>query len=139
MAVWNSYTVTIGLVPRCACQRAQTEEVAGCTLMVCLLESRQDSLPQFALYDGENPLCTLTADETDTLLRLLSQMMVRVPWDAVVGRDGATFTLRLEGPMSHAEFSWWETVPKGWENIGAVFDYLMLLAKRHGYGSALCG
>jgi len=61
------------------------------------------------------------------------------PWDAKAGRDGTTFTLRLIGPMSHAEFDWWGKAPNEWESVGTVFDYVMSLAKRHSYGPALCG
>lgn len=81
----------------------------------------------------------LTSDEIDELFHLLSQITIRAPWDATVGFDGATFTLRLEGPQSHAEFHWWSEVPKEWESIGAVFDHVWSLAKRHGFRPGRCG
>jgi hypothetical protein len=138
MAIMYFYSVNIEFATSpWGRQRSQGGGPHDCT--VRLVESRRGPAPQFTLYDGERPLSALAATETNEMLRLLSQVTMQAPWDARVGRDGATFTLRLEGPMSYAEFNWWLEVPKGWESIGAVFDYAMSLAKRYGHGSALCG
>jgi hypothetical protein len=138
MAVMLFYSVIIEFAaPEWSRQHLQTEETFGCVIR--LVETQAGSRHSFALYEGQEPVYTLDDDETGSLLRLLGQISLRTPWDAVIGRDGATCTLRLVGPMSHAEFSWWVEVPKEWESIGAVFDYIMSLAKRHGHAPALCG
>jgi len=139
VVVMNSYSVIIVFAPWWDHRHLQAGEVSGHSATVLLIASHQDSSLQFTLYDGEKPFYTLAADETDGLLRLLNRMTVRAPWDAKAGRDGTTFTLRLIGPMSHAEFDWWGNPPNEWESVGTVFDYVMSLAKRHGYGPALCG
>ena len=101
--------------------------------LIRLAESKTESEHTFTLYDGTQPGYTLTADESGQLLRLLGQIVVKAPWDAKAGFDGTTYTLMLKGPMSEMRFNWWVQVPKGWESIKAVFDYVMALTERKGH------
>lgn len=139
MVVMLCYSVIIDLTPGVAVpQRPRDQGPHGCTVILRLMESRSSSPLQFALYDGAESFYVLTPDETSELLRLLGQIAFRAPWNAQVGRDGTTFTLQLFGPMSHAEFNWWGRIPSEWKSVGAVFDYVMSLARRCGYGPVLC-
>ena len=137
MAEMHYYSVVIEFTsPWRRSQRRQIEETVGC--VITLVETWIESQRSFALYEGQLPFYTLDDNETDALLHLLGQLTLRVPWDSAVGFDGFTHTLTLKRPMSHAEFQWWVEVPQGWESVGAVFDYVMALAKRHGFRPALC-
>jgi len=97
-----------------------------------LVESEADAARAFTLYHGNRSVYTLTAGETDELLSLLGQMEVKAPWGAMIGFDGCTYTMKLIGPMSDVTFSWWMEVPKGWESVGAVADYVLSLVDRLG-------
>ncbi len=131
------YTIIIELGNSGRNRQPQAEETFGCVIR--LVEMQKGTRRAFTLYEGQEPAYTLDEGEVNELHRLLEQIKMQAPWDAAVGCDGAICTLRLVGPMSHAEFNWWVKAPKGWESIGAVFDYVMSLAKRHGYAPALCG
>jgi hypothetical protein len=118
-------------------ERRQFDELPG--HLVRLVQLPLGPARTFALTEGKKPIYTLNAGETEDLLRLLGQITVKAPWEAMVGCDGATCTLLLKGPMSEMTFNWWVQVPKGWESVGAVFDYVMKLARRQGRGPAPCG
>ena len=97
---------------------------------VRLVESQSDQGHSFALHDGERPEYTLTCEETEQLVALLGQIAVTVPWQSMAGFDGTDYALVLRGAMSSISFGWWVTVPTGWESVGAVFDYVMNVARR---------
>ena len=97
-----------------------------------LVESRTDSVQTFTLVHGMQTVRTLTVDETDELLRLLGQIVVRAPWEGLAGLDGCNYCLILKGRMSDVTFTWWADVPKGWESVGAVADHVIGLIKQAG-------
>jgi hypothetical protein len=84
-------------------------------------------LPPHSTNEWTEPLQT---EESDHLYQLLSQLMVPFPPLGPVGFDGSWSTLNILSGSNDMHFRWWVDVPKGWESVGAVFDYAMELAKR---------
>ena len=99
-------------------------------LDIRLVESQAEQGRAFTLHEGSRPVYALTAEETGQLLNLLEQMAVTAPWEALVGMDGTDYELILKGGMSSMVFCWWVEVPREWERVGAVFDYVMAVADR---------
>jgi hypothetical protein len=101
--------------------------------LIRLVESPTKSGHTFILYDGSRRIYALTADETEQLLHLLGQIVLQAPWEAVpaVRFDGPVYTLLLKGPLSEAMFNWGWKMPKEWESVGAVVDYVLGLAERY--------
>jgi len=99
-----------------------------------LVESRTQAGRTFVLYDGGRRVYALTAEETEQLLHLLEHIVVKAPWEAVphVRLDGPVYALRLQGPLSEVTFNWGAQMPKEWESVGAVADYVLGLAERCG-------
>lgn len=100
------------------------------THAVRLVESQSEQGRSFTLHDGGRPEYTLTSEETERLVALLGQIAVAVPWQSIAGFDGTDYTLVLRRAMSSITFGWWAMTPTGWESVGAVFDYVMDVAKR---------
>jgi hypothetical protein len=93
-----------------------------------LVETRESQARSFALFKNNQRIRQLTPDEIDRLDHLLSHLAIRAPWQALMGLDGSTHTLQLNGLMSGVTFHWWVEAPKGWEGVGKVFDYVLSLA-----------
>jgi hypothetical protein len=102
--------------------------------LIRLVESPTKSGRTFILYDGSRHVYALTAEETEQLLHLLGQIVVKAPWEAVPAArlDGPVYTLLLKGPLSEVTFNWGSKMPKEWESVGAVVDYALCLAERCG-------
>jgi hypothetical protein len=96
-----------------------------------LVQSQAGNQSQFTLYGGRLETYTLTAEETQHLLRRLARMEVSAPWRPHYGFDGIDCVLTLRGEMSSMTFYWWSEVPPEWERVGEVFDYVMQLARGH--------
>jgi hypothetical protein len=93
-----------------------------------LVESCIESSRRFTLYDGDAPEYTLSIEETSQLDHLLGQIGVKVPWQASAGLDGTDYELTLQGAMSSLTFRWWVEVPAEWQEVGALFDYVLAVA-----------
>ena len=84
----------------------------------------------FTLYDGNAPAYILSDKETEQLDHLLGQIVVKAPWQEYTGFDGTDYELTLLGGMSSMTFRWWMKVPAEWEQVGDLFEYVLVLAKR---------
>jgi hypothetical protein len=107
---------------------------AGRDRLLRLVESRTQAGRTFVLYDGSRRVYALTTEETEQLLHLLEHIVVKAPWEAVppVRLDGPVYALLLQGPLSEVTFHWGAQMPKEWESVSAVADYVLGLAERCG-------
>jgi hypothetical protein len=94
-----------------------------------LVQSQSGEQCEFTMSGGSVEAYTLTAEETEHLLRRLARMEVSAPWRPHQGFDGTDCVLTLHGAMSSMTFCWWAEVPPEWERVGEVFDYVMQLAR----------
>ena len=128
MPFMSQYTVTIYFSN--PFQPSQSPPPAqGLGQVIQVVESTENQQRVLTLKMPGQPDYILTPEENDRLLELCSKIMVSAPWQAQMGFDGATSTLTLKGAMSEMTFSWWGDVPKEWQSVGAVFDYVMGILK----------
>jgi hypothetical protein len=93
-----------------------------------VIESGTGSSRSFTLHEGDEPEYTLSVKEAAQLDHLLGQIGVKVPWQASAGFDGADYELTLQGAKSSVTFRWWMEVPAKWQEVGALFDYVLQMA-----------
>lgn len=137
MAISQSFVVTIefaGAAPFMG--HAQSGGMMS-TRNIRLVEAHAGSSREFTLYDGDAPGYTLSVEETAQLEQLLGKIEMKAPWQAHAGFDGTNYELTLQGAMSSVTFRWWLEVPAEWEQVGAVFDYVLEVAD--GYHAGIRG
>jgi hypothetical protein len=110
-------------------ENPQPERGLG-TRYLRLVEKYSEISRSFTLYGGNELEYKLSVEETEQLDQLLRQMDVKAPWQSYTGFDGTDYELTLLGAMSSVTFRWWVKAPAEWEQVGAVFDYVLAVAER---------
>ena len=128
MAVSQYFAVTIEFASAAPFLGGAQLDRVGVTREIRLVENRTKISRNFTLYDGDMPEYTLSLIETRRLDQLLGELIVKTPWQGSAGFDGVDCELTLLGAMSSVTFRWWVKAPEEWEQVGAVFDYVLAVA-----------
>ena len=128
MAISQTYVLTIEFAGAAIFGRPAGPEMMLITRNIRLVESPPGPTRAFTLHEGDGPGYTLTGEQTAKLDRLLGEIEFKAPWQAQAGFDGTTYELVLQGAMSSVTFRWWIQAPPEWEQVGALFDYVLKVA-----------
>jgi hypothetical protein len=73
---------------------------------------------------------TISAEEVEHVLVLLTHSCTVFKVEPIVGLDGTTFELRIADGFTGAHYKWWCGLPEGWEALGEIANALLRLAGR---------
>lgn len=74
----------------------------------------------------------ISQSQVKELIKIIKEASTPIMTDFVMGLDGVTFTLYIGNSSNGIEYTWWGSLPKGWEPIGKVIKYLLKIAKVKG-------
>lgn len=70
----------------------------------------------------------VTNEEAENILQLLTRASMSVLPEYALGVDGVVYELVVNGGLNEGHYTWWGTIPKGWQALTQISNALLRLA-----------